>query len=265
MSGWVRLPHLSALRISGPDAAAFVHSQFTTELFPAVPSNWQLSAWCNPKGRVLNVIVVRVNEDGVELAAPTSQMESLPRLLQRYAIGRKLRFGDVLPVAGNLGGSAAPREVLAIDPDRALRIGVADAAADPAAASSWRLRDICSGVAWLSDETSGQFLPQALGLEERGGLSFRKGCYPGQEVIARVHYLGRAKERLSGFRALDSSELADRSMVDDGGNKAGTVLCSEAMDGQRIGLAVVSSDLSDEARVLCADRELALLSPSELC
>ena len=71
----------------------------------------------------------------------------------------------------------------------------ADAVDSEVAVNCWRLNELRSGVVWLNPETSNRFLPQMLGLEALDGLSFRKGCFPGQEVIARVHYLGKLKRR----------------------------------------------------------------------
>lgn len=262
MSHWFFLPHLSGLRISGPDAATFVHAQFTSDLLsPAGPSNWRLTAWCNPKGRVEAVIVVRAHEDRVDLIVPAVQIETLPQALSRYAIGRKLQFSDPLAVAGAFA-RPDPRCTLAIDPQRALDLDQADAREDADSARKWRLCDLHSGIAWLSPQTSRQFLPQALGLEERGGLSYRKGCYPGQEVIARVHFLGRAKEHLSAFLLDATAEISDNRVQDHAGQQVGVVLGSEPTGNHRFGLAVISTAVDLAGTFECAGRKLEFQSMS---
>lgn len=262
MSHWFCLPHLSGLRISGADAAAFVHAQFTSDLLsPAGPSKWRLTAWCNPKGRVIGVIVVRAHEDRVDLVVPASQIETLPQALSRYAIGRKLRFSDPLAVAGTFARTD-PRCTLAIDPQRALDLDQAEALEDRESAQRWRLCDLRSGIAWLSPQTSGQFLPQALGLEERGGLSYRKGCYPGQEIIARVHFLGRAKERLSAFLLDETAEISDNRVQDHAGQQVGVILGSEPTGTRRFGLAVTSTAADLAGSFECAGRKLEFQSMS---
>lgn len=263
MSNWFHLPHLSGLSLSGRDALAFAHSQFTSEIEPAEPAVWKLTSWCNAKGRVLNVILARAHEDRVDLVVPAAQLAEFARKLKMYSIGRELVFAELPPLAGSFmaPGSASP---LALDPQRWLDAGRSTISADPAALKEWQLRDVRSGIAWLTDSSSGRFLPQALGLEERGGLSYRKGCYPGQEVIARVHYLGRAKERLAAFRAAAAEACTDQPIIDANGSTVGHVLTLLVEEDRALGLAVVSADLPDTEALTLGSIGLRLIPPASL-
>lgn len=264
MSTWFLLPHLAGLRLAGPDALAFAHSQFTRAFSHETAEGWGLTAWCNPKGKSIAVILARRNENDVDLVVPRQQVELLARSLKMYAIGRKLEFTSEPAVSGSFTPSDSLR-AMTVGTERALDLGRPDSRSDDDAIAAWRVQDVCAGIAWLAPESSGQFLPQALGLEERGGLSYRKGCYPGQEVIARVHFLGRAKQRLAGFRLRGPKPPDEASVFDEKGAKCGVVLTSEPARDGRIGLAVVSAGLADQTIVLCCQREMTLLPPSSLC
>jgi len=194
------LSHLSALSITGTDALAFCQSQVTSDLTGLGPEKWHASAWCNPKGQVIAVILVRVGESGVDWVMPTSQVALIGNALSRYTIGRQVSISDPQGVSGDwappAGDNAHPR--LAHDLSRVLCVNeiALDESDDRAFLTDWREADLKTGLAWLCPELSMRFLPQALGLESLSGLSYRKGCYPGQEVIAKVHYRGQLKHHL---------------------------------------------------------------------
>ena len=267
MSAWKLLDHLSGIALRGPDAAAFAHAQFTTGFEPAPPEGWRLTAWCNPKGRVLSVILARAHERGVDLIVPAVQGPNLIRQLGMYGIGRKVVITEVANVEGCVSAHAGPGMVLTLDPDRALRLvddPSADQAADPDFVLRWRRRDLTVGLPWLGSENSGQFLPQSLGLEERDGLSYTKGCYPGQEVVARVHYLGKVKERLSGFRLQGSSVCKGQQLLAGPDQVIGTVLDDLSADDETIGLAVIRADTSAGAEVRCLESTGVLCDPEQL-
>jgi folate-binding protein YgfZ len=150
------------------------------------------------------------------------------------------------------------------DEGRGLDLARTDATDDDQQARQWMVRDICAGLVWLSPPVSEQFLPQSLGLEDRGGLSYKKGCYPGQEVVARVHYLGRAKERLSGFR-LAGAGSADDVLLDDQGERIGRVLTCLGTGPETIGLAVTRIDAPMDCNVHSNGLQGRLCDPAELC
>lgn len=265
MSAWIQLPHLTAVTLRGPDAHAFAHAQFTTSFQNPSEGGWSLTAWCNPKGRVISTILARSDENGVDLIFPVEQADLLIRKLPMYAIGRKVEIRPQARVAGRFEPHLPAGFSLDIDPRRALCLAPDDARTDHDQCLRWRKRDLCSGIAWMTGSSSGQFLPQALGLEERDGLSYQKGCYPGQEVIARVHYLGRSKERLGALRLDESVDCADQPLLLENRDRIGTVLQAICSDHQTIGLAVVRSEYPTGQTVICGEVAGTLCEPEQLC
>jgi|GEM_PF-1734375 len=197
MQPWFSLPHLAGLVISGPDALDFCHSQFTADMRSLPEARWQITTWCNPKGRVIAVILTARHESHVEVIAPRAQLGALEKL-SMYAIGRTVSIRSDDPVSGTLTAETNDNSIVN-DKTRAMRLGKPAQDPTPEQVRAWRLADLATPLPWLTAETSASFLPQSLAMETNGGLSYTKGCFPGQEIIARVHYLGQAKYHLMGF------------------------------------------------------------------
>ncbi len=244
MTDWFSIPHLVGVRLAGEDAVAFCQAQFTADFREFATDRWRLTAWCDPKGRCLAIILAAAGEGRVDLILPASQVDLLARL-KMYAIGRTLEFSEPTPVAGTCSPSATDWLVDG-DPARALRLqhdteGASQLQPKPDAVRAWRLADLCQPVPWLTPASSAKFLPQFLGLEKNGGLSYTKGCFPGQEVIARLHYLGSIKYHLLGFKLPVGKETdleMSQKLTTPSGQPAGEVLDSLHIDSQLIGLAV---------------------------
>ena len=102
-----------------------------------------------------------------------------------------------------------------------------EASADPADLAQWRSEELLSGLTWLGMKTTNQFIPQMLGLERLNAVSFKKGCFPGQEVVARVKYLGKLKRRpvIAQFTEVDSLQAGMKVVLvaDDGSEQAAVV------------------------------------------
>jgi hypothetical protein len=226
------LSYVSVVKITGADAAAFLNGQFTSDLAHVPEAGVQFSAWCNPKGQVIaNFILVRLG--GVYfLLLPREMKEAFINRLRRYVlraqvtledcsdsmqcVGYKHKEGDQLP-GHEIEHRLSIREraiqqnglVMLHVPMNWNRMIMFGSPAVLAAAwsnlahaygktgsHSWRLLDILDGLPWITTATSETCLPQSLNLDLLGGLSFQKGCFPGQEVIARLHYRGLYKQRL---------------------------------------------------------------------
>ncbi len=243
MTNWFTIPHLLGVRVSGEDALAFCQAQFTADFRQFDPSRWRVTAWCEPKGRCLATILAATGESHVDLVLPASQIDLLSRL-KMYAIGRKLNLSDPIPVVGSFAAAATDR-LVGSKPERAIRLLDDDETfgppqARPDAVRAWRVADLCQPIPWLTPATSARFLPQFVGLEDSGGLSYTKGCFPGQEVIARLHYLGSIKYHLLGFDLpIGTAEFdVPEKLVTHSGGNAGEVLDCFRVDGHMIGLAV---------------------------
>ncbi len=175
---------------------------------------------------------------------------------------------DPAPLAGILQADGAT-PTLSIDASRGLQAGV-EAESDAEALAQWRQHDICAGLPWLAPESSEQHLPQWLGLDALGGLVYDKGCYPGQEVIARVHYRGSVKQRLCGLEIDSAVHFSPHTRITDPeGLAVGHWLDGVALSGRAIGLAVVKSRVSDGDEVAIQEDDITVSArvtpPETLC
>lgn len=220
------------LHVGGPDAAAFLQGQLSNDIQTVSATRGQLSSLNSARGRVLAVLRVYAADDGFLLAMPHAILPDILVRLQRYVLRSKVTLEDVTLSYKHLGvwGREAPDclRALALHPDDTpyattrndgllamrlpgathrveLWIPAARFAAffrdhfdthEPLGLDSWQALDIDAGLASLTPATQDRFVAQSLGLDTLGAINFRKGCYTGQEVIARLHYLGKAKRGL---------------------------------------------------------------------
>ena len=226
------LSHFSLLKISGEDAAEFLENQLTTHLPDLEQHGWLMSAWCNPKGRVLADFILYKREDAFYLVLPSMLKQNLVQRLRMFILRARVQIEDadenhaliglqgsqIEPLLEQLDQTFVqsqpklshieqiscirfpdntPRVMLVIAADSIRRtLNQILMACQESDRSYWSLLDIKAGIPWVTTSTTEKFLPQMLNLDLSGGLSFQKGCYPGQEVIARVHYRGEVKQRL---------------------------------------------------------------------
>ncbi len=182
----LRLSHLAAARATGKDAGSFLQAQLTADLTRLADGGACFSAYCEPTGNVIALIrVIRVGDDYM-LITSASLLDRLLLELRKYVLRAAVTFERLpLPVIGNNDNGNLS---YALATDRAdLDVNTAEDL------ETWRAAELRQGVCWLGPESSGRFLPQMLGLDQIDAISFRKGCFPGQEVIARVRYLGKSK------------------------------------------------------------------------
>ena len=259
------LDYLTVLRVSGGDAVEWLQGQLTADVADIDTSASRIAAWCSPRGRVLAIFRVLADPaGGYRLVCERWFTAALLARLRMFILRSDVRIddaGDTLGVAGLAGTRALPdrfetwaatagvddaatigevavtrvpgrnRRFMVTGPhDRIASIvsprpagGVPQAGPD-----AWRLADICAGVARVSEAMSDTFLPQMLDLERIGGVSFEKGCYVGQEIVARVQHLGRVRRRAYIGRASEAAE--GDAIVDttaDGTPKVGDVVAAE--------------------------------------
>lgn len=242
---------LSAIPVQGSQAGEFLQSQLTLDLDQLEdPLVLQPAAWCKPDGRAEIVLLVARHGDGFVLVLPRALLQQTQKKLRLFSIGRDVHFAEALAVAEQADNrdenrEHAPEFALAHDRDRRLYLSPAGHEdLTPALSQTWLAADARAGMPWLWPATSGLFLPQMLGLETLQGLSYRKGCYPGQEVIARVHYRGRLTRHICRFES-EGPRIAEPGLEFDLDPGKGTVLYA-APDPSRhpriTGLAVVPAD-----------------------
>lgn len=208
----IDLSALSLIRVDGDDAQSFLQGQFSNDL-NALDRRCQLHAYCNPKGRCLAIIRIVRNNQGKDsrfwMIVPRDMRDSLISRLKMFVMRAKVTLQpDTEHVL--LGAIGKTNEMFAefsyrvnsIIP-RQLIIAESRTTADYLETSDtryhcdfWRWLDIRSGIPQIYAKTSGEFIPQTINLELVDGISFKKGCFPGQEIVARIKYLGKPKQRL---------------------------------------------------------------------
>lgn len=236
----VDLSALSLLRVAGTDAQKFLNGQFTNDLGFVDASRSQLSAWCTAQGRMLVLLRIFKRDDSYLLQLPISVREDFVKRLRMFIMrskvtvedteGQLIAFGLAGPDAERLLGGAigeVPRQndqclthdaitvtrMPGIHPRFEIIAPLSDATAlwkklreqaTPTGFDAWAWHDIMAGIPTVLPPTREAFVPQMANLELIGGVNFKKGCYPGQEIVARMQYLGKLKQRL--YRAHSADE-----------------------------------------------------------
>ncbi|MDD2722716.1 MAG: folate-binding protein [Methylovulum sp.] len=277
------LVFLGVLSIGGKDAAGLLQGQTTCNINDLSETQSSLGALCNPKGRAIATFLLIKQADVFHLIVPAELLDTVRKRLGLFILRSDATITDttndycLLGVSPSTAPTAAwlattPIPVASVNfGDRSLVLATPDAAASfwsakiqqgflPENTDQWRLRDIVSGIPWLTGATSEAFVPLMLNLDKLGGISFSKGCYTGQEVIARTYYLGKSKRGL--FLAESSADAPEHyTNVLDGRDKPmGHVLVAQA-DGQRCKMLVViqiAEDNNDQLK-LADGRPLVLL------
>ena len=193
------LPDLAVHKISGADAGSFLHAQLAADTAALADGQACFAAYCSPRGQVIALLLVCRRGSDWFIATHGSLAGQVAARLERYVLRAKVQIREQpdLQVAGVASTPAGAAERSLFKPGNLdLTYALVPAGApDPAAVREWRHREILRYVVWLQSATSERFLPQMLGLDAIGAVSFSKGCYPGQEIIARARYLGKLKRR----------------------------------------------------------------------
>lgn len=198
------LPYLVAIRLSGEDAAQFLHDQVSADVLGLEEGQTTLACYCEPKGRVLALLlIIRRGTDYLVVLARELAATIIARLkifVFRARVSIEESGQDIGLIRPGDSGAAAeglvvPLDALPGDPGHSLLLssGARTAKGMDADTRQWRFAELRRGVAWLGAKTSGQFLPQMLGFDRIGAVNYKKGCFPGQEIVARAHYLGKVK------------------------------------------------------------------------
>ena len=265
--GATPLPFLGVLRVAGPDALAFLQGQLTNDVRLLADGRTQLAALNTPQGRVVALLRLRLVDGAVYALMPAELLEPVSALLRRFVLRSKVQLqvaaelqvgwagtGVVSPTISARDSSlthsiphvrdSAARSAVTFDyaPGRPVFAATAEAwrsitgsdplPVNPGVQDQWLALDIAAGLPQVFAATSGAFVPQMLNLDLLEAISFSKGCYTGQEIVARTQHLGRIKRRLLRYRLppgpvpaplaglfLDSTKVAEVAMsagLDDG-------------------------------------------------
>jgi folate-binding protein YgfZ len=257
----------AVIGIEGPDAQGFLHGQLTCDLNALAPDHSTYGAYCTPKGRVLATFLLWRTDTGYFMQLPAALRDAIQKRLSMYVLRAKVKVFDAGSrwiMAGISGKEARSRieGVLGVAPRNehelahalnamAIRLPLEryavfvppdDAAgllaklgqdAEAAGPGYWDWLDIRAGVPTVTPATQEEFVPQMVNLDLIGGLSFSKGCYPGQEIVARMHFLGRLKARmylahLAVPPGADAPRAGDKLYSSDLGTQSGGMIVNAA-------------------------------------
>lgn len=274
------LEYQGVIAVHGQDAGSFLQSQFSNDINGIDEHDSQLNAYCTPKGRILGLMRVFRHGDTWYLRLPADSLEAVIQRLRMFVMRADVTLEDVSDnfqrigvsgetagkelanVAGNLPadinaathtGDLTIIRVPGLQPRYEVYATSMEAARElwnslnvrgaPVGESAWRLLEIQAGLPTVFSATAELFVPQMANLELIGGVSFKKGCYPGQEIVARMQYLGTLKRRMYlGTIASDKTASPGDSLFPGGDNPQAIGRIVDAQpypDGGQLVLAVL--------------------------
>ncbi|MDB4001994.1 hypothetical protein N9449_04735 [Oceanospirillaceae bacterium] len=226
------LDHFGSLSLSGPDAQKFLQGQITCDVTKVTQSFGQAGAYCTPKGNVIANFNLVTHADTLLMHMPITMVESVQKAMSKYIVFSKAQlqdassdwsrfavWGDEAMACITLVFGLAPQEQLSCIQDVNYLVWSNDAnskefivycspshkakimvqleqQAKLADMSAWEAKQINNGLVYVTPEISDSYVPQMLNLQATGAIDFKKGCYTGQEIVARMQYLGKLKRHL---------------------------------------------------------------------
>jgi folate-binding protein YgfZ len=283
------LPGIAVIEASGADVTAFLHGQVSSDIQALADGSSQLAAYCNPKGRMLALFRIIRRDDGYFLLLPAELLDATLKRLRMFVMRSKVLFSDVSESWAVLGCSGdksmtalagqglnpppeadsgawqddagiwrlrgeQPRALVLATKERMGQLWAALTDSRPVGEPAWRLLDIRAGIPQVLSGTVENIIPQMANLDLIGGISFTKGCYPGQEIIARMHYLGNLKRRMYRL-TISTPDLpapgSDVHTADDA--RAGEiVMAAPSLDGKSEALAILQIERAQTAQLQVA-------------
>jgi tRNA-modifying protein YgfZ len=237
------------LLIEGPDATAFAHAQFSSNVSSLATGEWQFSAWLDPQGRVRTLFhLARIADDRYLLLLRGGSAVAIVEALRRFVFRSKLTL-TALPSRALTTGPSMPLNMISDDAGifslgcdtHSLQITASNIGDD-----AWRLPQLRAGWPWLPTPMLNELLPAALSLQRLHAVAIDKGCYPGQEIVARLHYRSGHKRHLHSATLSQAASAAD--VLRDGDREVGCVLDVLAAHDGIAALVVLTDDVAAQAR-----------------
>ena len=268
----IPLPGIKLIRVSGEEAGSFLQNLLTNDVNALQINDMQLSGFCNPKGRLLTVFQLIRRERDYLIALPADLAESISQRLTMFKLRSKvdITLTDTLHAVGLVNASPLQKQEtdagLVIQqpgpPEHALMICDENQADNLSSwldndwqlgsEALWQILAIKAGIPMIFADSKEAFTPQQVNLDLVGGVSFKKGCYPGQEVVARLHYLGSPSRRMF-LASLNSSQLPaiNSPVLGENGDTLGHVVQAQFEPDNRIlcQLSLKLSSLDKTARI----------------
>lgn len=284
----VPLLHLGLLQTTGPDSAPYLHNLFSNDVnkLPAASAQW--NSFNSPKGRMLASFLLWHEAEGHSLLMSADILPAMLKKLSMYILRSKVKLADVstttaliglagknaaqclsaaglsLPDADMQEKSVEGVRVIRLSAELVIVVTQADAGSDvfsklcaggaqKAGTGTWELAMVRAGLPRVTAPTQEEFVPQMLNYDLIGGISFQKGCYPGQEIVARTKYLGKLKKRMyrvalaAGSNPVSGADLYSPAFGDQSAGKV--VNAAMLSDGSFEALAVMQTSCADAGEV----------------
>ncbi|SHH77057.1 CAF17-like 4Fe-4S cluster assembly/insertion protein YgfZ [Ferrimonas marina] len=276
----IPLPNLGAIEAQGDDRLTYLQSQLTCDLVKLPQNRWTFGGHCDPKGKLLAAFRLCHHGDSLLMLMPQSLVEVDLPALAKYAVFNKIELTDatarydaygLLDTAVLDGWQGEDNlkqqgEALAlIDGEHAIVLlpAGAELPADLAAlpqgeAEQFIAAELAAGRPWFEAEHSAEFVPQMLNLDAVGGVQYDKGCYIGQETVARMHFRGGNKRALYVLTGQPSDADTLEMQVGDNWRRAGVVVARQANGDQQWLTAVLSKELAPDTRFRLGEAEYQL-------
>ena len=236
-----RLNRYGLLTVTGADARAFLHAQLTNDIASLAPDRAALAGWCTAKGRLLATMLVIPSADGFLLQLVKDLAPAVAKRLSMFILRSKVKISDESDAWTQYGfwdadlpssGVAWTGDTVTVPAGERRFVKMSKSLAENCQASedAWTLQEIRAGRPWISAATQDQFVPQMVNLETIGGIDFQKGCYPGQEIVARAQYRGQVKRRMTrvelpqGMQLKPGEEFQGGVLVDSAAGEALAVM-----------------------------------------
>ena len=286
------LSHLGLIKVVGEQGRSFIHGQVTTDISSLATDQWRWGAHCDPKGKMLASFRTFAIQDALFMLMPKDAIEvDLPQL-QKYAVFSKAtlsnasaewtllgvageqasqfvnkHFGDIQQELTLIENGAilkdAERFILVLTPDAAAAL-VAQSELSVFDASAWQALEIAAGYPNLAASNASQYVPQMCNLQAVNGISFNKGCYMGQETIARMKYRGGNKRALYILRGHTNLQITLASgleiAMEDSFRRGGQIIEFVQRGNQVLLTAVLPNDTANDTQLRFADDEQSHLT-----
>lgn len=264
----IHLTRLAIIMVSGPEARTYLQGQLTADLARLDANRAQLACCNSSQGRVQAVLWMLERPDGIALVLPAAMLDATVLRLRKYVLRAKAKIEAATHFqVGLVPRSALPADVTLSSDAGAHRelggvsyftlpgmedvpvLGAFTAAPDAAREQQWHLSQVRAGLPQVYPETHEAFVAQMLNIDVLGGISFEKGCYTGQEIIARAHFRGTVKRRMFLFHSAGPAP-APGTRVLSGEQHAGDVVDAVATEDGCDILAIISlAQLNNELRI----------------
>jgi hypothetical protein len=230
------------IAVTGPDARAFLHAQLTNDVENLAADRSVFAGWCTAKGRLLATMRVIPSPDGFLLQLARDLAPAVQRRLSMFILRSKVKISDESGIRAQMGVWDMDWDIpdvlwdtenlvrVRVGEKRFLMIGPSLTGPCSRPEEDWTVREILAGRPLITAATQDMFVPQMVNLEKIGGVDFQKGCYPGQEVVARAQYRGEVKRRMvrlpapAGSHLKPGEEFNGGTVVDAAGGEVLAVL-----------------------------------------